>query len=228
MQPLILNIDTALETAIISISKMGEVLEVVIGTEQKEHASLLHPAIKNMLTNHSLSIKDLDAVAVIAGPGSYTGLRVGIATAKGLAYALNIPLIAINTLELMVVNAVAILDQNIGIFCPMIDARRMEVFTGLYDRNAGILRDASAIILVNESFEEELKANRIVFFGNGSIKFQNIQNNPNAVFKRVSIIPNAMSLFSYKKYLKQIFTDVSDLQPLYIKEFNTISPVIKP
>src|SRR5678816_960051 len=128
--PLILTIDTATEIATVCISEEDQVLESISNEDQKQHASFLQDGIKNLLQKCGISQKDISAVSVTAGPGSYTGLRVGIASAKGLSYALNIPLILLNTLEVMA-KAVMTSDKNITgnvLFCPMIDARRMDIF----------------------------------------------------------------------------------------------------
>ena len=129
---LILNIDTALETAFVCLSNGNEVLQSSVNETQKDHATWLHTAITNLLQKTGHSVNELEAVAVSIGPGSYTGLRVGLASAKGFCYALNIPLIAISTLKIIAL-AASNEVQGATIICPMIDARRMEVFTLLYD-----------------------------------------------------------------------------------------------
>src|ERR1700761_8249865 len=135
---LILNIDTATETAHLSIAKNGTVLQQLFNEDQKGHAAFLQPAIKKILAEQSLLINEIDAIAVTEGPGSYTGLRIGMASAKGLSYALRKPLITVNTLEAMARSAVDVLarnpiDSKEILLCPMIDARRMEVFTAIYN-----------------------------------------------------------------------------------------------
>ena len=133
---LILNIDTATDIAHISISKSGVILDSVTNKEQKDHGSFLQPAIQQLLKNNFISIQELDAIAISAGPGSYTGLRVGMASAKGLCFALEKPLITISSLEIIAYAAIleaGTQTANTGVlFCPMIDARRMEVFTALF------------------------------------------------------------------------------------------------
>jgi len=132
---LILNIDTASENAHVSLAKDGQVLHTLSNDSQKEHASFLQAAIEQLIKNAAVSFKEVDAVAVTAGPGSYTGLRVGFASAKGLCYALKKPFITIGTLEVLTVSALQLYppaaDENI-LCCPMMDARRMEVFTAIY------------------------------------------------------------------------------------------------
>jgi tRNA threonylcarbamoyladenosine biosynthesis protein TsaB len=131
---LILNIDTATETGGICIAEEGKTLAMAVNPEQKDHASWLHPAVEKIMRDAGCGMKDLQAVAVTAGPGSYTGLRVGMAAAKGFCYALGIPLITENTLKVM---ALAAKEQapGDGLLCPMIDARRMEVFTAVYQND---------------------------------------------------------------------------------------------
>ncbi len=131
---LILNIDTATETAQVSFAKDGKVLQSLTNELQKDHASFLQTAIQQLAKKNNLILTDVDGIAVTAGPGSYTGIRVGMASAKGLCYALNKPLIAINTLQVLTVAAQQELNNASEIlFCPMIDARRMEVFTAIYN-----------------------------------------------------------------------------------------------
>ena len=134
----ILNLDTASDIAHISLSKSGEILDSITNNDQKEHGSFLQPSIQKLLKNNSTAIASLDAIAVSVGPGSYTGLRVGMASAKGICFALQKPLIAINSLEIIACAAVLEnshkYDLSNTLICPMIDARRMEVFTALYNQ----------------------------------------------------------------------------------------------
>ena len=146
---IILNIDTASEKAHVSFAKDGQVVAVLHSSSQKEHASFLQSAIEQLVSTTGIELPQIDAVAVTAGPGSYTGLRVGMASAKGLCYALQKPLIAINTLEMMAKSAVLFLkktDKEV-LLCPMMDARRMEVFTAIYKQDLQIVLNSSAIIL---------------------------------------------------------------------------------
>src|SRR6266513_982784 len=129
---LLLNIDTAIETASICLSKDGNVLHLSINENQKDHAAWLTVAIQEMMQNSGYQLNQLNAIAVTIGPGSYTGLRVGLSTAKGLCYVLKIPLLTIGTLEMM---AFAAKQNPVDLLCPMIDARRMEVFTAVYDKD---------------------------------------------------------------------------------------------
>ena len=222
-RPLILNIDTALETAFVSVSLGESVLDFAISSEPKMHASFLHASIKNLLYGLNLKTVDIDCVAVCSGPGSYTGLRVGMASAKGLCYALRIPIIVINTLELMVLNASNALDTKSAYYCPMIDARRKEVYTALYDQELYEIIPPSALILQTDSFKRELNQHKVVFFGSGSLKFKSIQNMDNAFFEEILMKPESMAIISNQKFLSSDFESLATITPLYIKEFHTIT-----
>ena len=197
-------------------------LDYVINSEPKKHASILHPSIRDLLKKNNLQPRDLNAVAISAGPGSYTGLRVGMAAAKGLCYSLNIPMICISTLEIMAWNAISEEYKEEAIYCPMIDARRMEVYTALYDKKLNVLMPPCSMILDENSFVDELKKGNIIYFGNGSLKFSSLQKHPSAIFKSIIIIPQSMVAMSSEKFNKKEFSDVADNQPLYIKDFFTI------
>ncbi len=220
---LILNIDTAIETAYINIANDGVIVDAVSNTEQKDHGGFLQPAIQALLKKKGISINELDAIAVSAGPGSYTGLRVGMASAKGLCYALNKPLITIGTLE--IVAFAAILQTSNGtfvtspLFCPMIDARRMEVFTALYDQHLRPVLEPCALILDENSFANNLLKNQILFFGNGSKKWNLLCSHENALFIPVLSNPLAMSKLTYEKYQDNDFTNLAYSEPFYLKEF---------
>jgi tRNA threonylcarbamoyladenosine biosynthesis protein TsaB len=218
---LILNIDTATETALVSFSKNGKPVSSLFNTAQKDHAAFLQVAIQQLVTETGILLKNIDAIAVTAGPGSYTGLRVGMASAKGLCYALGKPLITLNTLEVMAAAAIQQLkDVENCLFCPMIDARRMEVFTATYNKALKLTMSPSAIILNEHSFLEELDQNRIVFFGSGSTKWATLCRHSNASFADISITPEAIASLSdnYKTQLK--FTELAYAEPFYLKEFN--------
>jgi len=221
---LILNIDTASERAHVSLAKDGLILHTLSNESQKEHAAFLQAAIQQLTISAHIHLKDIDAVAVIAGPGSYTGLRVGMASAKGLCYALRKPFITMNTLEVLTVSALQLFPTgNEDLFyCPMIDARRMEVFTAVYKHDLSIHLQPCAMILDESSFEKELLNNQIVFFGSGSDKWKLVCNHPNAFFKPVSILPESMSISSNSLFSEKKFTELAYSQPFYLKEFQTV------
>ena len=217
---LILNIDTATETAQVSFAKDGIVLQSLHNDLQKDHAAFLQTAIQQLAKAAAVSLTDVDAIAVTAGPGSYTGLRVGMSGAKGLCYALNKPLIAINTLEVLTVAATqhhAI--DGATLYCPMIDARRMEVFTALYDHTLTIALHPCAMVLNEGSFSGELSQNRIVFFGSGATKWQAVCKHSNASFAVVSNLQDAMANLSYNYFKSQQFANLAYSEPFYLKEF---------
>lgn len=216
---LLLNIDTALETASVCLAKDNELLQLVTNENQKDHAAWLHTAIADVMKKAGYTSTQLEAVAVSIGPGSYTGLRVGLASAKGFCYALNIPLIAINTLKMI---ALAIKNSGISnenIICPMIDARRMEVFTALYDMDLIEKQSAQAMIIDENSFSAMLIENRVVFGGNGSKKLQKIIESPNAIFNDVTVNASHLAELSYNCFRNKEFVSVAYTDPLYIKEF---------
>lgn len=214
---LILNIDTSTEQASISIAQDAKSLCLLTNSSQKDHASWLHIAIQQALQSLSKEVKDLIAIAVTAGPGSYTGLRVGMSAAKGLCYALDIPFITVNTLEAMFTAAIA---EEVAYICPMIDARRMEVFTALYDKKGYKVIPPCAMILDNnDSFTAYLNKGKVLFFGNGSEKWKDLQQHPNAVFKQLPFTAVNMAGLTYKKYQSSDFSSLAYAEPAYIKDF---------
>jgi tRNA threonylcarbamoyladenosine biosynthesis protein TsaB len=213
---LILNIDTAIDSASICLAKDGETLQLASNKQQKDHAYWLHVAIAKIIKDGGYVMADLQAVAVSIGPGSYTGLRIGLSTAKGLCYALNIPLIAISTLDMM---AFAAKDEEVDFICPMIDARRMEVFTAIYNKNLKKIIEPQAMLLDEKSFVEFLSSGKIIFLGNGSNKLQSIISNNNAFFSLVWGNASHLANLSNKSFIKKEFADLAYIQPLYLKEF---------
>jgi tRNA threonylcarbamoyladenosine biosynthesis protein TsaB len=217
---LILHINTALSLGSVSLADDERLLAERSSGEQSEHASFLQPAIRDMLSDEGLRMQDLSAIAVVYGPGSYTGLRVGMACAKGICYALNLPLITIGTLEWM---ASAALTEEAVTLCPMIDARRDEVFTALYDNGGRELRPPHAAILDGRSFSVELDTGKLHFFGSGAEKFGHMIQHPNAIFTPVSPGSYHLSLLSRTRFRKALFAEVAYSEPLYGKEFHTPS-----
>ena len=212
----ILSIDTAVVSASVCLSEGAEIRAVKKSSETGESAAWLHVAMQQLFQEQGLSMNQIVAVAVSAGPGSYTGLRIGMATAKGLCYALRIPLITINTLHMMAAAAPAELTN---LLCPMIDARRMEVFTALYTNGLKELMPAQALILNNNSFTEILETKTITFFGNGSAKFQAIMQHPNAVFKTIEANATHVARLAYEAYKEGKIADLAYSEPFYGKEF---------
>ncbi len=220
---LLLNIDTSVETASVCLAKDNNVLTISknvredsFGEKQKDHAAWLHVAIKEILDNHNLEIGSIESVAVTEGPGSFTGLRIGMATAKGICYALNKPLITLNTL-LVMANAATGIDADL--LCPMIDARRMDVFTAIYTKDLRIVNAPLAITLNEKSFDEELTNNSICFFGNGSDKFYKLKAHPMALFSKIDFDATNMVSLAREKFIRKEFADLAYAEPLYLKEF---------
>ena len=220
---LILSIDTALETATICLSKDGVILGMETNSDPKNHGTFLQPAVKRLFSTIKINISTIDAVAVVNGPGSYTGLRVGLASAKGLCYALNKPLIAVNTLDMLALSSINFMKQNKEdvsdyLFCPLIDARRMEVFTAMYNSSLQHVMVPQALILDEHSFEQELQKNIIVFSGNGSGKLQNILVHPHAIFSNQFNFTKALITIAENLLIEKNFSNLAYCEPFYIKE----------
>lgn len=217
---LILNIDTATEEAGIGLAKDGETVALAENKDQKDHASWLHPAIEKMLAETGYRLSDLQAVAVVAGPGSYTGLRVGMAAAKGFCYALGLPLITEDKLKLM---AFAAIQQHpeADLLCPMLDARRMEVFTAVYEKDLSILLPPTAMVIEENPFAGYLTTRRMSLFGSGSDKCKPIICSPNADFILVKDHAGYLGILSFLRYLRKEFTGLAYSEPVYTKEFYT-------
>lgn len=218
---LILNIDTSTEAASICLCKEGKKFLLMENSDQKDHAAWLHVAIEKMMRDSGYGIKDLNAIAVTGGPGSYTGLRVSMATAKGLCYALQIPLITENTLMVMAFAAKEKNNDDSILFCPMIDARRMEVFTALYNNNLEEIIPPTAMVLDENSFSAQLQSNKIIFFGNGNKKWQRISTFKNAFFIEIPLLTEFLGIISENKFNNGQFTDIIYSEPVYTKEFYT-------
>lgn len=215
---LILNIETAVDTASVCLADGRRVLSIMKNETKKDHAAWLHPAIENIMKKTSYKLQDLAGIAVSIGPGSYTGLRIGLATAKGLCYALQKPLIAVNTLHIMTFAAI---DYATDLICPMIEARRMEVFTGLFNKSLETVIEPKALVIEEKSFAEQLAKHQILFIGNGSEKFKTICKDSNAVFKIIHFDAGNMVAISEKLFAAKQFADLAYTEPLYLKEFYT-------
>ncbi len=218
----ILNIHTATDTAIVNLSENRKILGTLSNNDGKKHASFLHTAINRLLEQQQVSIKKLDAISITSGPGSYTGIRIGLATATGLCYALKIPLITYNSLEVIAFSTAAVVKDLDAFYCSMIDARRMEVYAAVYDYNIQEVLPPAAVIL-SENFLANIPTSRKIYLsGNGSDKFKNITRRTNFNFLSQDISSESLSEFSWKKYKKGDFKNMPYAQPLYIKDFHTI------
>ena len=224
----ILNIHTTTETAIVNISNDEKVIATLSNKDSKQHAAFLHSAIKKILQENDINIGRLKAVGVTNGPGSYTGIRVGLATAKGLVFSLKIPLIALNTLEVLAHSAIENIRDENALYCPMIDARRMEVFTAVFTSELNIVNPSCALVLDENSYAS-LPAGQIVyFFGSGSKKFENISaEHCNYRFIQQDINSESIAVLSRKKYEEKMFENVAFAHPLYLKEFYSIPKELK-
>jgi len=211
----ILQIETSTTNCSVAISKKGETIALKEVSNGYSHAENLHVFIKDLLTENKLEYTDLNAVAVSKGPGSYTGLRIGVSTAKGLCFSLDIPLIALGTLEVLACQV----QIEEGFIVPMIDARRMEAYTKVFDANFEEVRAIEAEILEETSFQKFLAKNKVVFVGNKTEKTQEVIQHENAVF--VDTLPSAkdMSVLAYVKYKKNDIEDVAYFEPYYLKDF---------
>lgn len=217
----IINIDTATETAHVSLAENGRLLQVLNNEQQKDHAAFVQTGIQQLLNAAAIPFTAIDAVAVTAGPGSYTGLRVGMASAKGLCYAINKPLIAINTLEVMTKAVLLQHTSAAALYCPMIDARRMEVFTAVYSSGLDVIMKPCALILDETSYLLHLQKSTLVFFGSGAAKWKAIAGNTNVSFTEITCLPEGFAALSYQYYCNNIFSDLAYSEPYYIKEFKT-------
>lgn len=222
----LLNIETATEVCSVSISKDNEIIYYKEETKGPSHAVLLGVFVNDAINEMRAKSIKLDAIAVSCGPGSYTGLRIGVSEAKGLCYGLDIPLIAINTLKIMAQGIVdnKAIDNN-TVLCPMIDARRMEVYDLLLDTDLNEIRPTSADIIDENSFADILKEKQIVFFGNGAAKCKEVLPKQNTSFID-GIYPKALDMvkLANEAYAKQDFVDVAYFEPFYLKEFVATTP----
>ena len=218
---LLLSIDSSTTHASVAVAKDAVLLGIKTSASQKEHASFLQPAIQSLLSELSLGLNQLNAIAVTTGPGSYTGLRVAMATAKGLSFALNVPLIGISTTLVM---SFAALEQLKGeskfALCPMIDARRMEVFTAVYSSALEVLLPINPKILGAASFAEQLAIQPVYFFGDGAPKWQTICTHPNARFISIDWNSKHMIGLAEQNYKQKNFLSLAYSTPEYGKGFH--------
>lgn len=221
----ILSIETATTVCSVALTLNGSTLAGEKLFVEKSHSSLLTVVIQQLMLQVGVKMSELDAIAVSKGPGSYTGLRIGVSTAKGLCYALNKPLIAINTLKAMA-HEVNNFNHNNALLCPMIDARRMEVYTALYDPGLNQLEPTTARILEENSYYETLLQNDVFFFGNGSDKFKNLLQNKTKAYFINEITPSASSVgeLATAEFEKQNFEDIAYFEPFYLKDFVATKP----
>ncbi|MFA7446538.1 MAG: tRNA (adenosine(37)-N6)-threonylcarbamoyltransferase complex dimerization subunit type 1 TsaB [Flavobacteriaceae bacterium] len=213
----ILNIETATKNCSAAISKSGKTIALKeMAEEHFSHSEKLHLFIDSLLQENQIAYKDLSAVALSSGPGSYTGLRIGTSTAKGLCFALDIPLISVDTLLILAKQV----SEN-SLIIPMLDARRMEVYTAIFDENHHRTTPVQALVVDENSFVEITE--KAVFIGDGATKCKEILNRENFIFLDDIRYPSAgeMSAISFDKFQKKEFEDMAYFEPFYLKEFFT-------
>ena len=221
----ILGIETATEVCSVALFSNQNLLALREWKEGNKHANELTTLISEVVKEASISLNQLDAICVSMGPGSYTGLRVGVSTAKGLCYTLNKPLIAVNTLESMAQVFVSNNPNYNGLVCPMIDARRMEVYTALFNNNGEPVRETEAKIIDETSFAQDLQLGNIAFIGNGAEKCREVIEHSNAQFHgdlRCSAV--GLGKLAGEKFNAKQFEDVAYFEPFYLKDFVGTTP----
>lgn len=221
----ILQIETATQVCSAALSRNGETIALKELMASNIHAGSLTLFIKAVMDSSGIAFNDLDAIAVSKGPGSYTGLRIGVSTAKGLCFALDKPLIAIDTLQMM---AAGFLFQNpaySGSVCSLIDARRMEVFTAVYTSKLDMVMPVNAKIIDELSFATQLDSDQVAFIGDGAEKCKGIILHQNALFPEGNFNSAAnMSKLAYTAYIAGRLEDVAYFEPFYLKDFVLTTP----
>lgn len=228
---IILNIETATPVCSIALSDNNQILALRETSEKNSHSQVVAVFIDEMLKDCGLKPADLDAVAVSKGPGSYTGLRIGVSTAKGICYALGKPLISVGTLKAMALG-MAQKFNNPGnlpvLFAPMIDARRMEVYTALYDQNLMVVKEVYAAIVDNDTFSDLIGSHIICFAGDGAEKCRETLNHPNfRLLDDFTASAAYMKDFSAEKFNAGQFEDTAYFEPYYLKDFVAGPPRVK-
>jgi tRNA threonylcarbamoyladenosine biosynthesis protein TsaB len=220
----ILHLETSTKQCSVALAHKGELLASrILLNESFSHSEKLHLFISEVLQEAKLKSVDLDAVAVSKGPGSYTGLRIGVAAAKGLCFGLDIPLIGLNALEILIK---ASTEQNTDYIIPMMDARRMEVYTAVFDSRRNWVEDTSALVLSRDSFKELLKDQTVLVLGDGAQKFKELNPEINAVFPSEIFYPKAVDMtpLAWEKFNSQAFESLAYFEPFYLKDFQTTPP----
>ena len=217
----IINIETSTTNCSVSISNKGNlILENEINDKNYTHSTKLHSLISNLIEKSKISLSKISAIAISKGPGSYTGLRIGTAAAKGLCYALDIPLIAISTLKIL---ANKLKVQN-GLIVPIMDARRDEVYSAVFDSELNIIKKPKPELIHNNSFLEMSRDEKICLVGNGQEKCKWIINeNQNLIYSEDKIFPSSLEMIdlSYEMLLDMNFEDIAYFKPDYLKDFQT-------
>jgi tRNA threonylcarbamoyladenosine biosynthesis protein TsaB len=216
---IILGIETGGDNCSVALSRGNEIIALKENAG-REHSKYLSVFIDNIFKDSGLSYGDIDAVAVSKGPGSYTGLRIGVATAKGICYGTGKPLIAINSLlSLTSVCRNVFAPESQLLYCPLIDARRLEVYTAMFDASLRQLSDTEAMIISENSFSEILSVQKICFFGSGANKCKEIIKSPNAIFVEVENSASGLVCPAVEAFNNRQFEDIAYFEPFYLKDF---------
>ncbi len=218
----ILNIETATKNCSVSVAENGKTIVLKeLNDGNYSHAEKLHEFIRQAVDEASIELSTLKAIAVSQGPGSYTGLRIGVSAAKGLCFALNIPLIAVSTLESLALS----ISITEGFKIPLLDARRMEVYSAVFNPKNESIRIVKAEIITSDSFQEYLNDQKVYFFGDGAEKCKEIIVHENALFVQQKFpSANEMASLSFDKYKKNDIEDVAYFEPFYLKDFIVMKP----
>ncbi len=216
----ILLIETSTSVLSVALARDGAVVSERVCTEPRMQASLTAPFVKEVLDQVNLTSKDCDAVCVSSGPGSYTGLRVGVSTAKGLAFGAGIPLLSVGTLDILVASCHSERSEESPAFIiPMIDARRMEVYTAVYSADGKRLTPVEAKIVGPDSFAEYLQKGKVLFLGDGALKCKDVIGHPNALFREAFPIAKDMAKLAQKAFEEGKFENLAYFEPFYLKDF---------
>lgn len=223
----ILNIETSTAICSVALSNNGAVMFKKENYEGPSHAACLGGFVKDALEAARLKELTVDAVAVSCGPGSYTGLRIGVSESKGLCFGLDVPLIAVNTLEIMACHVLFTNNNHDEdtLFCPMIDARRMEVYSAIYNIALEAVKPVSADIIDENSYRDILDRHKVLFFGDGAEKCKDVLNHPNASFiSGINPLASDMLALAETKFKQEKFENVAYFEPFYLKEFVATTP----
>ena len=215
----ILLLETSTSTLSVALSADGKVIAERVCTEPRQQASLAAPLVKEVLDDAGLSVADCDAVCVSKGPGSYTGLRVGVSTAKGLCFGAGIPLLSVGTLDILANSVIPGEVKNLKYIIPMIDARRMEVYTAVFSPEGKQLTEVEAKVIGPDSFAGELAEGPVLFIGDGALKCREVLTSPNAFFQEADPLASAMAPLAEAAWQEKRFEDLAYFEPFYLKDF---------
>lgn len=217
---LILSLETSATRCSVALHENGGLVKTLEILEGQSHASKLAVLIRNLFEDKDLKMGDISAVAVSSGPGSYTGLRIGTSTAKGICYALKVPLISVLTLDLLGAEFLESAGDKEGLLCPMIDAKRMEVYCQIMNPDLAVVKPVESVIIGPDSFAELLSNNKMFLFGDGSEKSKEVITHKNAFFIE-GIVPRAASMGgpAFLRFSKNDFEDLVNFTPFYLKDF---------